>query len=141
MHYLRRKRGRRSVRNSLLNLIIGLIWFPLWGFHFYRWYYVKGMLFEGILELIVLLPLGVAFLYDWFKFGMRKLPNFLEQRTWNFGDYSFWATGVGGVISIVLAGIFLDFAEDPVLTGAIGITLAVIHTMRRRVIMGKPPIP
>ncbi len=127
------------MRNSLLNLILGLVWFPLWGYHFYKWYWIKGKLFEGILELIVLLPIGVAFIYDWFRFGIRKLPNFLEQKQWNLGDYSFWATGVGGFFSVILAAVFLNFEEDPVLTGVIGITLAIIHTMRRRVIMGKPP--
>ncbi len=127
------------MRNSRLNLLIGVIWFPLWIFHFYRWYYIKGLIFEGILELAVLLPLGFSFLYDWFYFGLRGLPNFVEQERWNPADYGFWLTGFFGVISLVSAGIFLNFKEDPALTGIVGIAISVIHTMRRRIFMGKPP--
>ena len=126
------------MRNSIFNLVIGILWYPLWGYHFYKWYLVKGKLIYGILELMVTMPLGFAFLYDWFVFGRRKLPSFIMQESWNPGDFAFFVTGIGGVISILAGLFFVSEHFDPVLTGFIGVALALTHLFRRRFYMGKP---
>ena len=121
------------MRSSILNLFIGIVWIPLWIYHGFNSYLLKGLYTIGILELFIVLPIGFALIYDWFAFGRLKKPNFLEQPLWSIPDYAFFLTGVFGVFAII-ASIFLTFEKsETFVMGFMGIAIAFIHFIRRRV--------
>jgi len=121
------------VKSSLLNLIVGIIWIPLWIYHGFNFYLLKGFLIIGVLELLIVLPIGFALVYDWFAYGIHKKPNFLDQPLWNIPDYAFFITGIFGSASMFIA-LFLKFERNETFVmGLLGATIAFLHFLRRKI--------
>jgi hypothetical protein len=113
--------------------LIGIIWIPLWIYHGFNYYLLKGFYVVGILELLIVLPIGFALIYDWFAFGRLKKPNFIEQPLWNISDFAFFFTGISGIITLVVS-LFLTFEKsETFVMGLLGIAIAFVHFLRRRV--------
>ena len=118
------------MRNGIGWFFVGLLWFLLWTGRLLIFHLPNSHFVEGSLEYMITAPIGFAFMYDWFAFRRKNLPDFLVQPKWNLSDFSFFLTGGAGVITLFYYELTGGCAELKTM-GIVGIAIGLIHWVRR----------
>ncbi len=118
--------------NSRFNLFLGILWFPLWGYHAWAWLWKRHWYLDAFVELLLLFPFGIAWLSD--GIAHWKTPG---VNTWNspggtWQDALIYAAGFGGLLTLGLALLQWGF-QDPDMgwLGMIVSAMALLHLVRR----------
>ncbi len=118
--------------NSRINLFLGLLWFPLWGYHAFAWLWLRHWAGDALVELLLLFPFGVVWVADGIRFWHTPRANYLVHPGLTWMDALTYAAGIGGLATILVSLLGCCF-HDPDMgwLGFIVVAMAGLHLYRR----------
>ncbi len=118
--------------NSRINLVLGLVWFPLWGYHALARLWPRGWIGDALVEMLLLFPLGIVWVADGLRFWSTPRNNYLTLQGLSWMDALTYAAGAGGLL-VILLGVLGCCLQDPDMgwVGFIVAAMAGLHLYRR----------